>query len=692
MAERYERQTYYRPQKPAGEGDARFFGSLSERLQRFSQQTGRELDQRAATEGEQAGRAAAAGQLQAPDVPDDNTIRSQAFRTGALVAHGAAVQSDIRNTVARLEQEHDTDPEGFREALRGYSKGLMGSIHQDLQPFAQQELIDYAERADIRVSGRAQALHENQMLADVTTAYAGMQEDALRAARDGDEDMMLKKAEQAMGSLDAAVAAGLIKPTDAAEQKRALNDEIDSQLALGSFERTLLNDGYEEAVQVLDDFQREQNEDLSPDQKDRLVTTMQTMLARERARLSREEAARNAELKAREKAIADGVRDAEYALDHGYVPPNLEDLLTQARGTKHEPALREALYHANAAAEFALLPPDQQAAALTQAEANKERTGSEVKLIERLGRVHANTMSELDKDPISLAARQGIVGDLAPITLDDPAALQENLAARVQQAQIAEAHYQRPVSPFTAAEVAQFAPMLDRMDADQKLGFLGMLVSGLGTTSPQVLQQFDKQGASQLALVGGLVYDGAAPAANLVLRGAELARENKDLMPKDTDFKPIIDDYLGTAYVSNPKHRAAVIQAAKSAYVQMAADAGDTSGIADTQRMEEALALVTGGVIEWDPGWGVEASKIEAPVYGMTGDQFEDWMEGLTTDYIERGGGVMGFDAEEGLRLIQEEAQLEGIGRGRYLVALPTGYLQRADGEGPFILEYGGSE
>ncbi|HVJ22325.1 MAG TPA: hypothetical protein VM756_00150, partial [Burkholderiales bacterium] len=97
--------------------------ALAQELEQFTSQRDAELDRRAAEEGQLAGlEAGQRGEL-GPDNP--RSIRDRAFQEGALVAHQAALQTDIRNNVGRFVIEAPDDPDAFDAKVTGLSEGLL---------------------------------------------------------------------------------------------------------------------------------------------------------------------------------------------------------------------------------------------------------------------------------------------------------------------------------------------------------------------------------------------------------------------------------------------------------------------------------------------------------------------------------------------------------------------------------------
>lgn len=685
MAEikRFRRETTFdRPRVDMTE--AQGFKSLASKLQAFSSRQQGILDQQAALEGELAGKAAASGKIGGAEFKQEQTIRARAFNKGAQMAHAAAIQTDIRSNVGRLEIEHKNDPAGFEAALGGYKDGLFGEIDPRLRPHAESEIADYASRAQLRLLEQQQAQQIKENAAQTSTMASGFRDDAMNAYRAGDIALALKKQEQLFALWDEAVADGVFDVEKVASAKAKFEESADANLLLGQFDKTLRNQGVESAEKALDNLKQVEKSDLSPEAREKLITTMETRISRARAAANREQAKKKAEQAAIEKQLKRSVKSAIHALDRGYIPENLEQLSEAVAGTDLEADLAKATQFAEAANEFSLLNPDTQAATLNRMREDKSRSGEEVELIERYEKVHNHTVSMLKENPLQLAVEQGVLSGLPPIDLNNPETLQQRMLA----VQTAEAHYRQNISPLTKREVVQMSDAMTKMGADQKLAVLGAVVSATGESSFEIMEQLDKSNQTLLAMAGSLMAEGQPEVARLAILGSEQIQHNKGILPKDTDLMPEVNSYLGTAYIANPRHQAAVVRTVKAVYASMAADAGIIDGTLDTDLLESALEAVTGGVIVRDnPGWGTGDSYVVAPARGVDEDQFEEWIDGLTIADIEAMGGIMALEGDELVEQVQE-GMLVSAGKGRYLVNVGTGYLLAPDGE-PFELTWG---
>ncbi len=673
--------------------------TVAHRVARIAERNALEADRRVARQALNAGRAAG-GSVDAPQLQDPDTIAGDNFNRGARLAHAAAVETDVRENVARLEANAYGDPERFNRDLAGYTEGLLEGVDGEIRPDVEALLGDVGSRARLRVEGIQRGRLKEEQLADITRGADGLVQDALRAARagelgeiygTGDEPGLAEKLDALYAE---GVQAGLLDAVSAERARQDFRDQLDGQAVLGGFERVLREDGLAAAEKALRAFEANPPEDLDVALRDSLSTRMHMLVNRQATIENRRNAARNAAQVAQERALSSAVTDAVDVLEEGYELPEgeLEALLKASAGTKHEPKLAEAVLQSRAIAEFSLLSDAQRAETLNQLQGAIAREGADgprVRLLRRLRTQHDRLEAQLESDPLALAIRQGVV-EVPVLDPGDPS----TFAARREASAAASAHYGFQVSPLTSEEANQFARALDDMSVQEKALSLSGLVSSLGDVgAAAALEQMDKGGETAYALAGGLVVDGAPEVAELVLNGREVIAADRTVLPKDQDLRLTINDALRGAYAASPVHRAAIVDGVKAVYASLSQAAGDFTGELDDGRLERAIDEVTGGVIEFDPRVGTPASVIPAPARGVSERDFSRWMRGLTAEDVAGMGGVAGFTDDQAAELIRSDSVLVGIGVGRYEVRVQDvagDYrpLLRDDGQ-PFELVYG---
>ena len=112
----YQRQVQYQRTGMNNE-EAQGFQTLANQLEQFSNIQQDAMDRTAALQGEKHGQTAAAGKTSGVVMQDDSTIYSRSFNKGARMAYAAAIQTDIRSNVSRIQRENSHDVQAYNSAL-----------------------------------------------------------------------------------------------------------------------------------------------------------------------------------------------------------------------------------------------------------------------------------------------------------------------------------------------------------------------------------------------------------------------------------------------------------------------------------------------------------------------------------------------------------------------------------------------
>lgn len=565
---------------------------------------------------------------------------------------------------AKNPDGHETllkDAETFQKELRTrLTSGLDSRTRQQLELHLQPILASEGIKA--RHLSTQQLVDSNRAKLDTS-----LDDLTLAASRAGSPSEMMGIIDFGKQSIEAQRQSGVLSAEQAAKRQDAFRDQI----YVNQIEKDLL-DSPGSVLALLKD--QENYRDLRPDLRTRYLARAKHAIEAKRAESL--------------EALRFEVRDADYALDRGYVPPGLDKLAAKVKGTKLEREFSLSVGQAGEVAKFALLPPVVQDEMIGQITANRSRSGQEVRLIERLEKVRDRQRQDFKSDPIQLGIELGLEQPLAPLDLGNRERAIEGFGQRARAALRLEAHFGRPVAPLQAREAEQISRILREGDVATRLTILGTMNEGLGSRATVAMSQIADKGQRQLAYAGAVMRDDGE-AARLLLTGIKQREANKNLVPKDTDF--LSNKYISRAMEALqdvPEARADVLEAARNIYAGLAAEAGKFDGILDGDLAELAIERATGGVIEWDAGIGVSGSFVLAPKRGVTEKDFSMWIEKLGEQDIERMGGVAGLKPDDALTQIKKKSRLKSVGPGRYLVQIGNGYLVRKDGE-PFELVWG---
>jgi hypothetical protein len=380
--------------------------------------------------------------------------------------------------------------------------------------------------------------------------------------------------------------------------------------------------------------------------------------------------------KEQERRIGKAVDDFKGAVMNGFEwRGNVANLASAVKGTEHEQEFMSTLRNADELSTFGRLGPLQQENYLRQ-KAQTPKSGDEAQLYRKLEGMHQETKSQLKDDALTYAIRRRAIPNLMAFNLDNPASLNERATA----ARLVENHYGVPASPLSDDEAQSLSESFSKAPADKQVDMMRKLRSGLGDRYVKAVagQLAKKKDDPVLAFAMGISGD-SPEAASRILRGREILRDNKEIMPKGADLKTAQDKIassLSEAFKHNPEHYAAVSDAAMTIYAFKSWQDKDLTGVINDTRLKEAIKEASGGVITVGRGWFGGGSTVQPPKPGMAEDQFMERVR--RADYSK----AKGFKAAD----IEKHGIFESVGDGRYMVKIGPGYVLAEKG-GPFILD-----
>lgn len=290
----------------------------------------------------------------------------------------------------------------------------------------------------------------------------------------------------------------------------------------------------------------------------------------------------------------------------------------------------------------------------------------------------------------------------APLNLQDPNKLAAGLAYRGKIAQFAAQNWQTgPVPALDKADMAAVSGALDTPDPKVKAAIFQAITQALPEdVRNATLAKLGEKGPEQMvsAAAGGLMPSAPDIAAS-ILRGQAARKADKAYLPEKAEGQKFTEDFAKMLPAStftlagrtDPAGPMAIARGAIEArYADLSAQAGDTSGTHNKDRLQQAVTDVTGGVLDHNGG------SLIAPARGMTQGQFDGLLYGLTDRDM---AGVSTLAGEPiSADYLRGNAQLESVGDGRYFVRLgrdpmrPIYAYQGANTEMPqkFVLDLRG--
>jgi muramidase (phage lysozyme) len=253
---------------------------------------------------------------------------------------------------------------------------------------------------------------------------------------------------------------------------------------------------------------------------------------------------------------------------------------------------------------------------------------------------HEKSEKRLTDLPFTEGAHRGWISDPQPIDFSDPDTLGQALAQRgAMSKRIAVMNQSPPGSPPPAAlegdELSQVQGMLANPDPAVK----GRVFNALSALPEDVRNAtLAKIGSGRpdlmVSVAAGSMMRAAPDVAASILRGQQAAKVNPEFMPKGTGEETAFSQEFNKAVPASTFSLAARTDASgpyavaqgmiKARYADLSAQSADASGKLNTDRLQQSVDDVTGGILDHNGG------KLIAPVRGMPQAIFDRTMAGVT--------------------------------------------------------------
>lgn len=305
------------------------------------------------------------------------------------------------------------------------------------------------------------------------------------------------------------------------------------------------------------------------------------------------------------------------------------------------------------------------------------------------------TQSSLEnKDLMKAASDAGFI-KLSPIDIKskDFNTLGQQLMARKRQFDMVEQNYGEGIGKglFTKDEAIALSGELNEMSVKEQMNFLTVNAAIFGNEAADLYGQLNVDGNSTSFTMAGLAsLNGKMSSAEAILRGNAYKRENPQQINTIKSLMNIeINTEIEGAFFGNPKKEAAVREAVLDAYIYYAKSAGvsldsvDKGGMFGDDLFAKAVEAATGGMIDQS------GKKIPAPEYGMTQDTWDNWITNLSPEYIDKEGGIDGYDSTQFIEDLNDgNILLEEVSQGKYAVLRNNGIPLAGKDGNVFILKY----
>ena len=593
---------------------------LAEQVGDIAFEVGGRIQKRKAIEDASAEALAAAEEGRSPEIKEGLlsaiSIYDQSFNQTVENAYINEVTSDIRSAVDRFNVESDGDFEQFSENANKYFQGLSQNVDERFQPMLRSVYDEAFERNGVRVAelGRKRA---RAVAVDTTTSNI---DDKLGQINTEAQEGTVAYAEQlgieAVSAAQALADAGDVKPSYVEGVRKSVEQSLATGAIMREVRQAIDADDFGTAYGLIVDAER-------PEQFE--ASEWDAWKAATGQLVTRQKSLFDASTKAADDALKEQVSQAATAVSLGIQvdPGEMKELATAVAGTEYE----DEFQLVEEAGTFALMSASQRSAVLTQLDA----VGlEEVDRAEMLIKAQNGINTQLNKDPMRFAIKQGIVSD-APLDMSDP----QSWIDRVAEAKKASIHYGRDIPAMTDAEADAFSDSLEEMTVKDKTSIAQSL-----NQDPAVWDTISKVGNPLFSAIGAT---NDVTVQKTAFKGQEMVATGQAKLPSFQDYIRVADDYLGpVGEVYSSSDRGLVIEAALNHYAKSNPD----PSIFDSGAFEDSLAAITGGIGTFNKG------KYQLP-RGVTEDQFEKMLDRVNEDWLETYGGIGGMTTSQAIKQIQ---------------------------------------
>jgi hypothetical protein len=298
-------------------------------------------------------------------------------------------------------------------------------------------------------------------------------------------------------------------------------------------------------------------------------------------------------------------------------------------------------------------PEEERAEILEQMQNQGLVTEEQQETFELLKTLDENLSKLQEEDPITLLELQGTV------PLQQPFDVNSDIIAQLEQRQdvslTAKAKFNVITHGLKPDEVTDLGNYLNTLDPQSQAVQVANIKGALGTDSAaDLLADLKIKGADTIAFAGMLALENQDLLSTELLESSALIKDKKISTPKESEFlEAMASAPLPQYFLTEQKKD--IYDAARKIYSKRAFDAGVTE--LDTSLLDAVVRdLTNGGAMEYN------GSLIEPPIKGMSEDEFYDFADAITEADV---GPVV---TKGGLNAVLKDANLQNVGRGRYLV------------------------
>jgi len=223
------------------------------------------------------------------------SIEGQAYDAAMKSAYLSQVSTDAKEQVERIAAQYPNDVQGFRSNIGQYTQGLLQGVGDEYREAAEATVNNYVANAETAVFKNEIATNRAQANASRQLAINLHNDESAKMARDGDPDQAIVNQQHHDLVIDSMVASGDLAADDAQIAKDSLAKRIQQQTQLGELERVIFDENlstreqYEKGVAFVERIRDADLTDIGPEDKDQLMSVLDSKINSLRVDLSREE-------------------------------------------------------------------------------------------------------------------------------------------------------------------------------------------------------------------------------------------------------------------------------------------------------------------------------------------------------------------------------------------------------------------
>lgn len=224
------------------------------------------------------------------------SIYDQSYNNAMESAYLAGITTDAKLGLERLATENPDDSQMFKERADQYVSGIIGGVPEEYRDLVESTINNYANQAGNSVYKNEIARNRNEAESAIQLAINLHRDEAAKNARDGDEAQALLNQQHHDLLIDSMVASGFMLPDQAQIEKDKAARRNQQQKQIGDLESIIFNEDftlqeqYDKGLRFVEQMREAEIADLSPEEKDQLISVLEGKVDDLRVKISREEA------------------------------------------------------------------------------------------------------------------------------------------------------------------------------------------------------------------------------------------------------------------------------------------------------------------------------------------------------------------------------------------------------------------